>query len=333
MKRIAHVVLLGGCAVAATATLAGCGGPQSALDPAGRGAEQIATLFWWLVAGSAVVWVAVIGMAVYAIRLRPRPHAPRTVKLLIIGGGVAFPTVVLAGYLIYGLALLPPLLAPAPPGALRIEISGEMWWWRVRYLPPGGPAVELANEIRLPVGRPVELRLTSPDVIHSFWIPALGGKMDMIPGRTTRLRLEPTRTGTFRGVCAEFCGPSHALMRFFAVVEEEDAFAEWLAHQARPAARPTAPLALRGQAVFRANGCGACHAVRGTDAAGVIGPDLTHVGSRLSLGAGVLPTAPDAFRQWIGHTDAVKPGVHMPAYGMLDDADLRALAAYLDGLR
>jgi cytochrome c oxidase subunit 2 len=156
--------------------------------------------------------------------------------------------------------------------------------------------------------------------------------MDMIPGRTNRLTLEPTRTGAFRGVCAEYCGTSHALMSFDVVVLEKDDFAAWLKRQHDRAQPPTQALARRGQELFIANGCGACHAVRGTPADGVVGPDLTHVGSRLSLGAGILPNDPEAFLKWMAHTQNVKPGVHMPHFGMLPPEDLRALAAYLDGL-
>jgi cytochrome c oxidase subunit 2 len=314
--------------------LASCGGPQSALDPAGRGAERIADLFWWMTAGAVIIWLAVIGLAFYAMRVRPEAHSRRQTNLLIIGGGAIIPTVVLTGLLAYGLALMPDLLAPAPEGSLKIAVTGEQWWWRVRYLPPGGNglAVELANEIRLPVSERVEFRLESPDVIHSFWIPALGGKLDMIPGRTNRLTLEPTRTGVFRGACAEYCGTSHALMSFYVVVLEQADFAAWLAHQQEPARPPVQPLAGRGRELFLANGCGACHTVRGTPADGTVGPDLTHVGGRLSLGAGILPNDPEAFLRWVARTEDVKPGVHMPAFGMLPPEDLRALAVYLDGL-
>jgi cytochrome c oxidase subunit 2 len=314
--------------------LAGCIGPQSALDPAGRGAERIADLFWWMTAGAIVIWLAVIGLTFYAIRVRPEAHSRRQANLLIIGGGI-IPTVVLTGLRGYGLALMPDLLAPAPEGSLKIAVAGEQWWWRVRYLPPGGNGgvVELANEIRLPVGERVEFHLQSPDVIHSFWIPTLGGKIDMIPGRVNRLALEPTRTGVFRGACAEYCGTSHALMNFSVVVLEKEDFARWLAHQAAPAQEPTPPLAAHGQMLFLANGCSACHTIRGTPADGVVGPDLTHVGGRLSLGAGILPNNPEAFLRWIARIDEVKPGVHMPAFGMLPPEDLQALAVYLEGLQ
>ena len=285
-----------------------------------------------MAAGASVVWLAVVGLTVFAIRARPEALDRRRAATLIIGGGVVFPTAVLAALLVYGLALLPDQLAPAPEGSLKIAVTGEQWWWRVRYERPGGEAVVLANEIRLPVGEPVQFELDSADVIHSFWIPNLGGKMDMIPGRVNRLTLEPTRTGVFRGACAEYCGGPHALMGFSVVVSEKAEFDRWLARQAEPAPEPEGPLEARGRELFLANGCGACHTVRGTEAAGVVGPDLTHIGSRLSLGALALPNEPDDFLRWIGHTRAVKPGVLMPPFGMLSKDDLRALAAYLDGL-
>jgi cytochrome c oxidase subunit 2 len=312
---------------------AGCGGVQSALDPAGREAARIADLFWWMTAGAVVVWAAVIVLTLYAVRARPEAHNLRRTRLLIVGGGAVVPTVVLTVLLIYGLAPIPALLAPAPEGSLKVAVTGEQWWWRVRYFPHGGGEVVLANELRLPVGETVEFSLDSPDVIHSFWIPPLAGKVDMIPGRTTRLVLKPTRTGVFRGVCAEYCGASHALMAFNVVVQEREEFERWLAGQAASAQTPAEPLALRGQELFSANGCGACHTIRGTTAAGVIGPDLTHVGSRLSVAAGTLPNAPDDFRRWVAHTTDVKPGVLMPPFHMLPPDELQALAAYLKALR
>lgn len=313
--------------------MAGCGGVQSALSPAGREAERIADLFWWMTAGAVIVWLAVIALAIYAVRARPEARNQRRDSLLIIGGGVVVPTVTLTVLLIFGLAMLPPLLAPAPAGSLKIAVSGEQWWWRVRYQPPGGEAFTLANEIRLPVGEPVQFRLDSPDVIHSFWIPSLGGKVDMIPGRVTYLALTPSKTGVFRGACAEYCGSSHALMNFSVAVQEKEEFVRWLARQAEPAQPPADPLAAHGQELFLANGCSACHTIRGTPADGVVGPDLTHVGSRLSLAAGTLPNEPDAFRRWIAHTTDVKPEVNMPAFHMLPPEDLRALAAFLEGLQ
>lgn len=311
---------------------AGCGGPQSALDPAGVAAEQIAALFWWMFAAAVLIWLVVIGIAVYATAIEPRSHAHRTGQLLIIIGGAVFPSVVLAILLVFTLPMLPVLKASPEPG-LQVEVSGEQWWWRVRYLTGAGEAVELANEVRLPVGTPVEFILTSPDVIHSFWIPALGGKMDMIPGRVTRLTLEPTRTGTYNGVCAEYCGSAHALMKFMVRVMEPAAFREWLAAQAAPAAGPRDAAAAAGREAFMANGCGSCHTIRGTAADGALGPDLTHVGSRMTLGAGILANEAGEFLAWLRGPGHIKPGVRMPAFDMLPERDLEALAAYLESLQ
>ena len=283
-----------------------------------------------MAAGAVVIWTAVVLLGFYAVRVHPDRGGRRS-AILIIGGGAIVPTIVLALLLLYGLSIMPPLLASAPEGALRIAVTGEQWWWRVRYQTAAGP-VELANEIRLPAGEPVEFHLDSPDVIHSFWIPSLGGKMDMIPGRQTRLVLEPTRTGVYRGACAEYCGTSHALMAFPVVVMEREDFARWLERERASAAEPGQPVAANGRRIFFSSGCPACHTIRGTTARGVVGPDLTHVGSRLTLGAGIIRNDADGFVRWIESTDSVKPGVHMPSFGMLSREELIGLAAYLDSL-
>ena len=286
-----------------------------------------------MTAGGILIWIAVIALTIYAVRNPPEVHSQRRTSFLIIGGGAVIPTVVLTVLLVYGLAPIPRLLAPAPEGSLKVFVSGEQWWWRIRYEMPQGETVVLANEIRLPVDEPVEFRLDSPDVIHSFWIPSLGGKIDMIPGRVTRLALTPTKTGVFRGACAEYCGTSHALMSFDVVVHEKQDFARWIAHQAAPALSPSVALAARGEELFLANGCGACHTVHGTPANGIVGPDLTHVGGRLSIGAGTLPNDVDGFVKWIARTEHTKPEVLMPQFGMLPEEDLQALAVYLKGLK
>lgn len=311
--------------------LSACSGPQSALAPAGRDAAHIAQLFTVMTVGTLIVWAAVLAIAIYTIRVEAS-HSQRTANLLIIGGGVAAPTIVLGALIAYGMPLIPTVLTVGADRGMSIHITAKQWWWRVQYRTPDG-FIETANEIRLPIGVRVELQLVSPDVIHSFWVPSLAGKMDMIPGRLTRLALEPTRTGVFRGTCAEYCGASHALMAFSVVVMEPQAFRAWLAAQGRPAQSPTDALAVRGEAAFMANGCTACHTIRGTSAAGVIGPDLTHLGSRGRIAAETLPNDPAALVQWIGQADRIKPGVHMPAFRMLEAHDLSALAAYLGGLQ
>jgi cytochrome c oxidase subunit 2 len=313
--------------------LSGCSGEQSALDPAGEGAERLAALFWWMAAGSMLIWAGFVALSLHAVYGRRSPHTARGARLLILVGGIVFPTVVLTGLLSYGLSILPGLLAKAPAGSLRIAVVGEQWWWRVRYLAANGQPIDLANELRLPIGEPVEFELESRDVIHSFWIPSLGGKMDMIPGRRTRLRLTPTRLGTFRGACAEYCGSSHALMSFTVRVLAQDEFARWFSAQMQAAATPTEPAARRGGELFLENGCGACHTVRGTLANGTLGPDLTHVGSRGNIGAGLLGNTPDEFTRWLRDTAALKPGVTMPHFGMLSGEDLKSLAAYLEALQ
>ena len=311
--------------------LSGCNGPQSALDVAGREAAVVADLFWVMLAGSAVIWTLVIGTAIYATRIHRGPNDQRVARWFLIGGGAVVPVVVLTGLLVYGLSLTAGLRAEGP--ALQLAVTGEQWWWRVSYGPPGREeAVRTANEIRLPAGRRAELTLDSPDVIHSFWIPALGGKLDMIPGRTTRLVLEPERTGDFRGACAEYCGASHALMAFPVKVMEPAAFDAWLAREAAPAKTPAAATAQSGQQLFLEVGCGACHSVRGTPAAGVIGPDLTHLASRSTLAAGTLPMTEEALARWISDPQAVKPGVRMPGFGMLGPQRIAELAAYLASL-
>jgi cytochrome c oxidase subunit 2 len=315
------------------ASLGGCAGAQSALAPAGPAAARLATLFWGLTLGSIFIWLLVVALAVYAAYF---PHEGKRRKLarsLIVGGGVVLPSVVLTGVLLYGLALLPELLAPAPVGSLKVELIGYQWWWEVRYLREGQEPIVLANEVRVPFGQPVEFELESRDVIHSFWIPALGGKMDMIPGRRTRLRLEADRAGVFRGACAEYCGTSHALMSFSVVALEPPAFATWLSEQAADARTPNAASTRQGAQLFVENGCGACHRVRGTEAVGRVGPDLTHVGGRLSLAAGALSNGHGELARWLVDTERLKPGVHMPQFGMLPRGDIQALAAYLESLK
>jgi cytochrome c oxidase subunit 2 len=222
---------------------------------------------------------------------------------------------------------------PATGKALQISVRGEQWWWRVVYANGAGRRIESANELRIPVGRPVELELTSADVIHSFWVPRLAGKLDMIPGRKTVLRLAATTPGTSRGQCAEYCGGAHALMSFYVVALPEPEFDTWLAHEGSPAARPENHDARMGQLLFLSHGCGGCHTIRGTSAIGTIGPDLTHVGGRMSLAAATLPNTATAIARWIADNQHIKPQNRMPPFGIFSPSELALLSTYLAGLK
>ncbi|MBA3447535.1 MAG: c-type cytochrome, partial [Pseudaminobacter sp.] len=205
-------------------------------------------------------------------------------------------------------------------------------WWRVVYTTADGRRIESANELRLPAGQPVPVDLTSADVIHSFWVPKLAGKLDMIPGRVNTLTLDASEPGVSRGQCAEYCGGAHALMSFFVIATAAEDFSAWLEREAAEAVKPATEDQLQGHALFIASGCGGCHAVRGTGAKGTIGPDLTHVGGRRTLAAATLPNDVKAFVRWIRDSQHIKPENLMPPYEIFTEAELRQIAAYLDSL-
>ena len=303
---------------------------MNALDPAGPAAHTIAGMAWSLFIGSSLIFAGVMALLVFALRERAVAVRP---AWWIIGGGLVFPIVVLSVLMVYTAVRSNQLMRAPPPGALVVGVTAKMWWWEVRYRGPAGEDVVLANELRIPVGRPVMLGLSSTDVIHSFWVPELGGKMDMVPGRTNHLQLAADRPGVYRGQCAEYCGEQHARMAMHVVALEPREFDNWLAAQARPAAAPATALAERGRQVFMENRCSACHTVRGVAEEGRLGPDLTHVGSRLHLGAGVLRNQPGALAGWVAHTQQHKPGARMPSFTHIDAQSLEALAAWLEQLK
>ena len=306
---------------------------QSVLLPAGAAASAIANLSWVLIAGAALIFVGVMLLLAWALQRRSAGQPVRT-RLWLLGGGVLFPLVVLSSLLVWSHTRTPGWLAQPPPGALIVGITAHMWWWEVRYSDPvSGQNITLANELHLPVGRPVWLGLSSPDVIHSFWVPALGGKMDMLPGRVRHLLVQADEAGTWRGQCAEYCGEQHARMALHVLAKPTAEFDTWLAAQARPAAAPASALTLRGREAFLAQRCNACHTVRGVAEEGRLGPDLTHVGSRLYLGAGTLANQPGNMAKWVAHTQAVKPGARMPSSQDMDADTLQALVAYLEHLK
>ncbi|WP_455274244.1 cytochrome c oxidase subunit II [Rhizobium herbae] len=312
--------------------LAGCSGQQSALDPAGDESEAVFRLFVAMVMGGAVIWLGVTALLIHAARVRQTPWTAEKASALIAWGGVAFPIVVLLLLLGYAIWLMPAIRpwTPAEETNGAIAVTGEQFWWRIRYpAGEGRPAFETANEIRLPVGKPATFSLEATDVIHSFWIPPLGGKMDMIPGRTNFLTLTPTRTGVYRAPCAEFCGTSHAYMAFSVVVMEEEAFDAWRSRQIEG----HASIANEGRQLVRRHGCLGCHSLRGAQITGGTAPDLTLIGARQSIGAGTLANTVENVARFIRSPSSVKPGVKMPDFDMLPPADITKIAHYLGGLK
>lgn len=312
--------------------LSACGEVQSTMRPASPESESALSLAWLLFIGGGAVFVVVMALIVLAMvggrGVRTRLSEVRA----IVVGGVAFPAVVLSALLFYGLWLASADAVAERKEAQQIAVQGERWWWRVTYKDADAGGFASANEIRVAAGRPVTLSLTSPDVIHSFWVPALAGKVDLIPGRTNTLTFTPTTPGTYRGQCAEYCGGPHAMMAMRVVVMEPDAHAEWLVSERQPARQPENDAHLaRGQEVFMSS-CIVCHAVRGTGAAGRLGPDLTHIASRAAIGGEVLEMSEQNLARWLVENDRLKPNNLMPEFRHLSDDDRAALAAYLASL-
>lgn len=313
------------------APLAACG-PQAPLDAWGPQAERIAELSWLLFAGGGVILTLVVVLTAAAV-WAPRSWRARMGRPgFVVGMGIVFPAVTLGALLVHTLGIARALAlfgGGEPP--LRVEIVGRQYWWEMRYLESGAVT---ANELRIPRGRDVELVLTSADVIHSVWIPNLHGKLDMIPGRANALRLRADRAGVLRGQCTEFCGRQHALMAFAVVVEEPPAFEAWLQRQLAPIPAPATAEEEAGMRIFGAAGCGACHAVRGTEWQARLAPDLSRIGSRLTLAAGALPNTRANLAGWIAAPQDIKPGNAMPAYARaLSGEEIGALSLWLDGLR
>lgn len=301
----------------------------AALDPAGPFAQPLSDLSWLLIVAMFAVLVVVIVLTFLAMFARGAVRRMVGKPWIVIVGGLAFPVVVLSGLLAWSLGVTEKVAARAEPTDLRIRVTGEMWWWRVHYLEGDRVLFETANEIHVPVGRTVAFELASNDVIHAFWVPQLGGKMDMVPGRVNMLRLQADKPGIYRGQCTEYCGAAHALMALEILAQPKADYESWAALQAQPATAASGA----GWDAFAASGCGACHVVRGTAANGMIGPDLTHVGGRRTIAAGVLPNDEATLQRFIRHAGELKPGLRMPDYDRLPDTDVAAIADWLGTLK
>ncbi len=320
----------------------GCGGSQSVLDPAGEQAARIGSLFGLYLAVACVVFVLVTAYIVAAfvwrgrkqktpVMLRP-PAGPEARITRVVIGSVGLTVAVLVVLLIGDFATGRSIHAMADPKALTIRVTGHQWWWEFQYQDAEqSRMVTTANEVHIPVGRTVQFDLRSTDVIHSFWVPNLHGKRDMIPGQESHVFLKADRAGTYGGQCAEFCGYEHAFMKFRVVAEPEEDFQRWMDSQRRPAAEPQTDSRRRGRDVFLGTTCVMCHTIRGTAARSRVGPDLTHVASRAMID-GVLPHSRGNMAGWVVDPQRVKPGVRMPP-NPIRPRDLDPLLDYLESLQ
>jgi cytochrome c oxidase subunit 2 len=325
------------------ALLAGCKiePDQSMLHPAGPASAEIAWLWWLMFVVFAAVFFLVLMLLLYATFRRAPPEITSATSSnsdqgpappwgrtgFIVGGGIILPMVVLTPLYIFSLRTSAALHSPET--ALTVRVVGHMRWWEVRYPTQG---IVTANEIHIPVGEPVRLELASADVIHSFWVPRLNGKRDMIPGVENSFWIEANEPGVYRGQCGEYCGTQHANMAFHVIALPRAEFDAWVAARTRPRLPPVGPVAQRGLQVFKTAGCVECHAVQDMQAKANVGPDLTHLGSRRTIGAALLPNTRGNLAGWIADPQAIKPGIKMPRTYLAAD-DLQALVMYLEELK
>jgi cytochrome c oxidase subunit II len=321
--------------------LAGCV-RQSSLNPHGPAAREIGNLEGWILGVfclvTVVMWVLIV-IAVLSRRGSLEEHAPVDTgggQKWIVIGGFAIPVLILAGVFMSGVDVLADF--PMHDGAMlmpaQIRLVGHQWWWEIYYLE--GPLQHhfiTANEIHIPAGQPVDIDLASYDVIHSFWVPELHGKVDLVPGVRNRIRIQADRPGTYRGQCAEYCGEEHARMILLVVAQTSEDYGRWVTNQLQDAAVPANAQQSEGQELFQQRACSLCHTIRGTLAQGRVGPDLTHLASRQKIAANLLDNDTANLAAWAVHAQALKPGVLMPNLSEFDGEQLRALVAYLQNLR
>jgi cytochrome c oxidase subunit 2 len=328
-------------AVAALSLAACVRGPMSYLDTSGAAVDPITRLGWGFIAISLAV-CGIVGVLLLVAIFHRRPSLQRdaTGRLPVgrdgsgvpwVYAGAAISTVILFGSVVWTLAVLAAVMHPASQPALTLQVTGHQWWWEIRYVgPEPSRTFTTANEIHIPVGQPVRIELISQDVIHSFWVPKLMGKMDLIPGQTNVTWVEADVAGTYRGQCAELCGVEHARMATFVKAESPAEFNAWWDAQLAPPAVQAAS-ASQGRGVFEAR-CAVCHAVRGTSAGGRLGPDLSHLMQRGTIAAGTLPNTPSTLRDWVNDPQGIKPGSQMPQLALTSD-DLSTVVTYLQTLK
>ncbi len=334
LSRIPTALLL----LAAVLLLSSCGwsmwdSPMTTVRPKsefGRMTHSIFMLISWWTFGIGIAVEALLLWACFRFREKPGAAIPKQVHghtLLEVSWTVVFALILL----IFAIPTIPVIFktqeAPAAT-ALRVDVSGRQWWWEFKY---PDLKVVTANELHLPAGQVVSFNLHAPDVIHSLWMPQLGGKRDVIPGRVNRITLTPDVPGEYPGQCAEYCGMSHANMRFRVIVHDKAGFEQWVAAQQRPPVQPADALAQKGQELFAQSACVGCHTITGVSG-GVLGPNLTHFGSRKTMGANLMASTPENVAKWIENPGHLKPGALMPDLGMRGEQP-KALAAYLLSLK
>jgi cytochrome c oxidase subunit II len=319
--------------------LAACDRQFSAVHSTGPQARRISDMTWYLTITGSLVFVVVMGLLAFALwrahRRRDALGGPEVERHLTrwVAGGVAATTIILLATLVYNFYTGRALAQFAEPDALTVRVTGHQWWWEVQYQDPlYSRRVSTANEIHIPVGRRVRLEVLSRDVIHSFWVPNLHGKLDLIPGYSGTTYFRADEPGVFMGRCAEYCGLQHARMDIRVIAEPPEKFAAWYEGQLRAAPAPADTVQQKGQQVFLSKGCVMCHTVRGTPANSRVGPDLTHLASRMTLGAGTLPNTRGHLAGWVVDPQRIKPGVRMPPNQLASD-ELHALLDYLQSLK
>lgn len=346
MRRASYILVLG-----SVLALTGCEAAQSIWNTHGPAARSIGNLSYAMtilfLSFILTMWV-LFGIALWKRRGTLAEHEPIDAdggQIWIVIGGVAIPIVVLTALFVAGLSLMSnfPIHGargmPSPAQMAKVMkpqilIVGHQWWWEIHYLNDNPSKIIItANELHLPAGRPVSIEVETADVMHSFWIPALNGKVDLIPSQPNYIRMQASQPGVYQGQCAEFCGDEHARMRLLAVVQRPAAYNKWINEQLQPGTQPTTPEAKAGEQIFLSGPCSMCHTVRGTTAGGRVAPDLTHIGSRMMIASDVYPNNDAYLEAWITHAQSLKPDCLMPNLPDFTGEQLTDLVAYLRQLK